>query len=447
MSHMGKKYTRTELKEIPIKLKEYIEENGVVPTSRELSKLGFPNAVTIKKYFGGYNKLIESLGYNPNLKYYSKKELIKILRDYYDKTGTVPLLQDFKSNRTYPDPKTYVDHFGTWTNALIQAGLRPNKINFEYDELVKTYLNDKKGKISSTTITSYARVISDLYQFLNSKGKEWNDLNAEIIVEYFDYLKKHGGFFKCNNYTKPNSPHALKVKARSITAFLTWVEKWAIRQGTPQIIKSAEIEEIKETLKSRNVVPRLPEIEPRSLTITEIEQIRNAIDNPLERNLFDIGLNLGLRASEYGNITMAMVVGKDGTRFEKKHYIEILGKGNKIRKVVLTEEMKVLIKKQLLLRKLHRVEHDRLFFSFGKMNKGKLGNNIHRIIKAINKKSGVDFTAHSLRHSMSVLFQESGIQQNIISQRLGHVGGITQRYSKAPISARYQLLQEKVGII
>jgi integrase len=233
---------------------------------------------------------------------------------------------------------------------------------------------------------------------------------------------------------------------------------WCKRKEISPIINPAEVEEIKETLKRNEVIPQVPETEPRSLTLDQLEKIRSVIKDPVTKNIINLGVNLGLRASEYGQITMNMVLGTEDERrpplsggsiprFEREHFIEVIGKGKK-RLIVLTEEMKTLVKKQLILRNLHRVEHKRFFFSVGKLTRGILSSShVQKICVDIREKCGVFFTPHNLRHTMSVQFQLRGIPQNIVAQRLGHKGGITQRYSRAQIQDRYKLFQEKVGII
>jgi site-specific recombinase XerD len=455
---MSNKYTEEELLE---KLKNVIEETGKVPTTRDAEKLDIPSVFMYRKFFSSWNNVLELLGYNPHKKRYTKEELLQILKDYKEKTGKVPAYNTFEEDESLPSTTPYKLHFGSWNNALIEAGITPNKINHELDELLQTYMNDRKGKIAKSTIKMYITNLSDFSNFLKSKEKTWKDLTSEDVVEYFEYLKDFGSFSKLTNYSKPNSPQTLEAKATSIRAFLSWTEKWCKRKRiNPPIIDPAEIEEIRDTLKSTEVIPPSEESSRRALMKEEIEQIRSVITDPIERLVFDLGLNLGVRVSEFDKITMDMVLGKpeerrprlNGSepipRFEREHYIEVKGKGNKTRFIVLTDEMKVLIKKQLLLRKLHRVEHDRFFFSLGKMRRTRLNSGkIYKIYDKLSEDSGIYFRQHDLRYTMSVLFQRKGIEQSLVAQRLGHKGSITQRYSRASIIDRYKLFQEKVGII
>ncbi|WP_287583663.1 homing endonuclease associated repeat-containing protein [Candidatus Borrarchaeum sp.] len=469
-----KRYKKEQIEKKALEFKKYIEETGRVPTKREFPKLrlglDLPSLNTFVNYYGTYNKFIESLGFDPNTKRYTKEELLKILKNYKKETRKTPANREFSKDPLLPSPLTYAIHFGSWNNALLEAGMQLSHTFHEYDNLLIAYRNDKKGKISDKTIAKYTSTIADLCNFLKSKEKTWKNLDSEIIIEYFKYLKKYGSFSNCTRQTKPNSPVSIKDKAISISAFLTWVEKWHIRKKGMEwckknkihspIIDTAIVLEIKETLKLPQVVPQLPETKPRALTREEIKQIRKVINNPIEKNIFDLGLNLGLRVSEYKKITMDMVLGKPDEmenkqngnepipRFDREHYIEVKGKRDKIRFVVLTNEMKALVRQQLLLRKIHRVEHDGFFFALGKVKKVKLHPwIIHQIYSKLRENSGVYFTAHCLRHSMSEFFQELGVKQNLVAQRMGHLGTLTQRYSRAKIIKRYKIFQEKIGLL
>lgn len=440
---MTSKFSDEYIEQQAEELKKHIEETGKVPTTRELGKLGFSRK-TLVRYYGSYNQLIEKLGFRPNKNSYTKEELLQILRNYKEETGNVPSTSIFHSNKNYPSPTNYRKKFGSWNIALREAGL---ELNLEYhvsDELIEQYIDDRKGILTHSTIRSYNATLSDLYTFLRSKDRNWKDLDATIIAEYFHYLKKNGSFSKRTNRTRPNHAQALSSRATHISAFLTWMEKWCKRKKIdPCIIDPSEIEEIKVSLKRPNIVPEPEESSRRAISEEQIALIRQAIDAPIERNIFDLGLNLGLRVSEYEKITMDMIEG-----FETDHFIIVIGKRNKRRNVVVTEDMKTMIRKQLILRKLHKVKHNYFFFDVGKKGAKRLSKKrVNEIYRRLSEATGIYFRQHELRYTMTVLFQNRGVQQHTISQRLGHKGSITQRYSRTAPLERYRILQEKVGSI
>ncbi|WP_287583364.1 homing endonuclease associated repeat-containing protein [Candidatus Borrarchaeum sp.] len=440
---MTKKLSDEYIKQQAEELKKHIEKTGKVPTARELGKLGFSRKGLVR-YYGSYNKLIEKLGFQPNKRSYTKKDLLQFLRNYKERTGNIPLTLVFHSNKDYPSPTIYRREFGSWNAALREAGLETNLEYHVSDELIEQYINDRKDLLTDSTIRCYYATLSDLYAFLRSKAKSWDDLDTIIIAEYFFYLKKNGSYSKRNNRARPNRAQALKSRAIHISAFLTWIEKWCKRKKIdPYIIDPSEIEEIKALLKRPNIVPKTEESTRRALSEEQLEIIRQSIDVSIDRNIFDLGLNLGLRVNEYEKITLDMIDG-----FETDHFIVVTGKRNKRRNVVVTENIKTMIRKQLLLRKLYRVEHNYFFFDVGKKGAIRLTKKrVNEIYQRLSESTGIFFRQHELRYTMAVLFQNKGVRQHIISQRLGHKGSSTQRYSRMTPLERYKILQKKVGSI
>ena len=62
-------------------------------------------------------------------KAYTKKFLISELHRFVEENGRNPRQIDIQCKFGYPSYVSYQNHFGTWNNALIKAGLEINKIN------------------------------------------------------------------------------------------------------------------------------------------------------------------------------------------------------------------------------------------------------------------------------------------------------------------------------
>jgi hypothetical protein len=54
---------------------------------------------------------------------YTEKELLDILRQFYEKYGRPPTVGDFRYNSEYPSISTYISYFGSWSAALKLVGL------------------------------------------------------------------------------------------------------------------------------------------------------------------------------------------------------------------------------------------------------------------------------------------------------------------------------------
>lgn len=54
---------------------------------------------------------------------YSREELKKFVKNFYNSTGKIPRQKDFLHDRSKPSCKQFIDEWGSWTNMLIDVGL------------------------------------------------------------------------------------------------------------------------------------------------------------------------------------------------------------------------------------------------------------------------------------------------------------------------------------
>jgi len=136
--------------------------------------------------------------------YYSKNDLIKILKELYNDIGRTPTVYDLKGISVGP----FIGKFGSYSNACEEAGLVPNKSDRagNISGILYSKNNDKCYSISELIITEffiklkfkykkegYYKEISSDNKFGNMKF-DWI-LYDEIIVEFFginddEYRKK-----------------------------------------------------------------------------------------------------------------------------------------------------------------------------------------------------------------------------------------------------------------
>ncbi|MBS3104709.1 hypothetical protein J4234_00460 [Candidatus Woesearchaeota archaeon] len=57
---------------------------------------------------------------------YKDKELINYLKILANELNRTPRMKDINSKENFPECTVYKDHFGSWNNALISAGLKVN---------------------------------------------------------------------------------------------------------------------------------------------------------------------------------------------------------------------------------------------------------------------------------------------------------------------------------
>ena len=101
------KYTKEELLNI---IKAKTEELGRTPNSIEI-----PQASSIIRYFGSWNKALEAAGMKPNTRKYTKEELLDIIRAKAEELGRVPYTREVSK------ATTIARVFGGWDKAIEAA--------------------------------------------------------------------------------------------------------------------------------------------------------------------------------------------------------------------------------------------------------------------------------------------------------------------------------------
>ena len=119
------RYTDEELLD---DLQRIASELGRTPNSEDLRKReGYANTGTYQARFGSWSEALRQAGFTAPLVRYTDDELIDALQHAAELLGRRPTADDLRDLEGLPDPTTYYDHFGTWQNALLAAGLTDRK--------------------------------------------------------------------------------------------------------------------------------------------------------------------------------------------------------------------------------------------------------------------------------------------------------------------------------
>ena len=124
MSHTEPEgYSDTELL---THIRELAEELGRQPTQDEMHQAdGRPSESTYKRRFGSWSDAIEQAGLESGRKTssYSETELLDLLRDLAAELGETPSVRQLNAAEDYPSRAVYRSRFGSWSAALEAADL------------------------------------------------------------------------------------------------------------------------------------------------------------------------------------------------------------------------------------------------------------------------------------------------------------------------------------
>lgn len=128
------RYTDEELIQM---LRTFAEELGHVPSTSEVNaNEKLPHYSTFVNKFGSFTGAVLAAGLEPNFKIYSDDELLEMLKDFGKKIGHAPSKLEVNSEPSMPDATTYVNRFGKWTNLLSRLG-------FETKPYCKRYTDEQ----------------------------------------------------------------------------------------------------------------------------------------------------------------------------------------------------------------------------------------------------------------------------------------------------------------
>lgn len=127
-------------KNIKLKINEHILIYGKTPGSKEWDEYKYkPSRKAIEKKLNmTFNEVLISLDFKPSSKsplQYSDDELLELLRLQAQIKGSTPTFEELKEMKNVPHPKGYIEHFGSYDNAVKLAGLKSNK-NYDKEFLI-----------------------------------------------------------------------------------------------------------------------------------------------------------------------------------------------------------------------------------------------------------------------------------------------------------------------
>lgn len=168
---MSQKYSRKELLQA---LRELSEKLGRTPKKKDLRKNdASPSPTPYYREFGSLTDAVRAAGLDPNedgerRKKYSQKELLQYIRDLAEDLERTPTKAEMKNKDSFPSPDTYYDRFGSWTNAVEEAGLESCNYGSKYshEELTDEiqHVVEKLGRVpTQQDMREYGEISPDTY--------------------------------------------------------------------------------------------------------------------------------------------------------------------------------------------------------------------------------------------------------------------------------------------
>jgi len=207
------------LDQLEIVIKEY----GIIQTHK-FKEYGLKSFRVYRNRFNTYKNILEILNVEINedimSKYFSKfknitkEDLLIYLRNFYNKFG-IPTTRMLKFNKDMPSDSLYRERFGSFQNALVEAGICiPESREWLYDrksvdnetilEIVSKYIHNnftEKDRLP-TLKDLYTLCNAPSYSVLNNRFNTTENFYNQLGIDYFEHNKKAFEFDMIDNYIK-----------------------------------------------------------------------------------------------------------------------------------------------------------------------------------------------------------------------------------------------------
>lgn len=253
-------------------------------------------------------------------------------------------------------------------------------------EKIEKYVSCRRLEgVSEKTIENYKY---HLIRFSKFVQKRTTTINIQDLRDYLSYIVE----------TKHIKNSTLEQEKSILKAFFTWLE-------IEEYITKSPAKKLRPT--------RCPKKVRDSLSLEELEMMRNACATPRQRCMLELFFSTGVRLSELCQINITDLDWQNNS-------IKVLGKGNKERVVYFSDKSRIYIKKYLAVR--GTFESPALFITSKSPHERMGRRSIENEIKAIAKSANIDKNVfpHLLRHSFATIGSRSGMSLTTLHDLMGH---------------------------
>ena len=270
------------------------------------------------------------------------------------------------------------------------------------DEYIE-YLEKIKG-YSKNTITSYKTDIKKYFEYINTKNKNYYE-----IEKYVQSLSK-------SKYAKST----VNRKIVSISSFFNWcINQKKLNIKDIKQIKNIKTERKLPTILTSNYINNLLDTIPTSTS----KEIR-------DRTIIEILYSSGLRVSELTNLKV--------NDFKNNKSLKVLGKGNKVRILPMTDKSFNYMNLWISKYRNEYINEKSGNYIFLGVRGGKISD--REIQRIVNLRLGT--FPHSIRHTFATHLLDGGADLRVVQEMLGHTDpSTTQIYthvSKKQLKEKYK---------
>lgn len=242
---------------------------------------------------------------------------------------------------------------------------------------------------------------------------------SAMKIEGLKSLTLAGYRIELNMFAQFNDKAVVQITTADIRKYLAHNNDWMISTVDRKlsVLKSFFGWLVREELLLRNPTakikaPKKPKRLPKSLSVEELEIVRESCDTLRERALMEVMYSTGCRLSEIQNMRISDINLQEMNA-------RVVGKGDKERVVYLS--FKALHHMRSYL-KNRNDDCEYLFVTERKPYRKMSNRNIERIINKIEVRSQIPkkLTPHTFRHTFATLAMENGADLADVQQLLGH---------------------------
>ena len=289
------------------------------------------------------------------------------------------------------------------------------EMNNYLSEFIMFYCKDSKE-----TASNYRRVSKEFCEYtMEQRGWSMDELvdntNRRDILMYIQALEGRG-----------LSPHSINFYISAVSTFFKYLVEFDYRDktnpcDTVQRVSTQGVEQKQEYLTEDEYTNLLQAIKVRTAKARKFE-----FTSARDTLLVTLNLTVGLRCSEALNLTVEQF---------NSDIISIIGKGGKLRKFKVTDEIRIRFNEYMEVRDqaFNDGEDSELLF-VSVTGKELHVKDINKNLKKYCERCGIDkdITSHCLRRSCATHYLQEGIPVAQVSRLLGHSNPqTTMRYYKA----------------